>query len=308
MTSPQPPPAPWTLAGRVVATLHGQPVGGARIEASSLSATTDDDGRFTFSQASAPSGALQATINAPSYLARETSLGSPRGPQDLQIDLISLASPFSLSFYKQLVRDGLESPELLPLYRWTQPPRVSLHPFDDAGRPLPIEVMTVIREAVPRAVAEWSGGLFQGVTLEEVMVADWEEGWIVLHALRSQSSEVCGTAGFRYRDEGRIVMARVTLTVGKCSCGSRKVSPNTVSHEIAHAMGYWHVDGPHVLGPTGSGCSALEKAVITPLEAAHARIAYQRPPGNRDPDRDPNGFALATGGRARESRTVVCSQ
>jgi hypothetical protein len=311
MTSPQPPPPPpppWTLAGRVVATVHGQPVGGARIEASSLSATTDGDGRFTFSQASAPGCALQATINAPSYLSRETTLGSPRGPLDLQIDLIYLASPFSLRFYKQLVRDALESPELRPLYRWTQSPRVSLHPFDDAGRPLPIEVMTVIREAVPRAVAEWSGGLFQGVTLEEVMVADWEEGWIVLHALRSQSSEVCGTAGFRYRDEGRIVMASVTLTMGKCSCGSRKVSPNTVSHEIAHAMGYWHVDGPHVLGRAGGGCTSLEKQVITPLEAAHARIAYQRPPGNRDPDRDPNGFALATGGRTRESRTVRCPQ
>ena len=185
---------------------------------------------------------------------------------------------------------------------------MSLYPFDDGGRPLPLEVLATIRAAVPRAVAEWSGGLFEGVTLEETAVTDWEEGWIVLHAQRSQSSEFCGTASFRYRDAGRIVTARVNLTLDKCSCGSRKISPNTVSHEIAHAMGFWHVDGPHVLGPTGSGCSAFENEVITPLEAAHARIAYQRPPGNRDPDRDPNGFAMATPAGTRESRTVACPQ
>jgi hypothetical protein len=301
---------PSTAAASVdaISTVDGQPVSGARVEAASLSATTDGDGRFTLTQATAPASMLQATVAASSYMSRGTGLRWPRANQDLQIDLIPLKSPFSQTFYRQLVRDALESPDLLPVYRWTTRPRVALHPFDDAGRPLPPEVLATIRAAVPRAIAEWSGGLFQGVTLEETQVADGQEGWIVLHALRPQSSEFCGTATFAYIPPGRIATARVELTLDKCSCGSRKISTATVSHEIAHAMGFWHVQGPHVLNAEGSGCSSFENEVITPLEAAHARIAYQRPPGNVDPDSDPGDFNLAAGGAPRASRVIDCGR
>lgn len=258
------------------------------------------------SQASPPAGALPSSITATGYLERKTVIGWPRASPDVKLDLISLSSPFSLAFYRQLVRDALESAELGPLYRWTARPRVSLQPFDDGGGPVPPEVLATIRAAVPRAVAAWSGGLFDDVAAEDTAVADWAEGWIVLHVVREPSSASCGTGAFRYRGAGRIVTGRVTLTLDKCACGSRKISPNTVSHEIAHAMGYWHVDGPHILGPTGAGCSSFENEVITPLETAHALVAYRRPPGNMDPDRDPDGAALATDGSAGQSRPTVC--
>ena len=187
--APQPPQASGTLGGRVVTTINGQPIGGVRVEASALSATTDGDGRFTLSQSSAPTGALQATFSSSSHLTRETKLAWPRGSQELQIDLISLSSPFSLPFYRQLVRDALESSELLPVYRWTQRPRVSLYPFDDGGRPLPPEVLTTIRAAVPRAVAEWSGGLFEGVTLKKPLLLIGKKGGsCYTHSVRSPAS------------------------------------------------------------------------------------------------------------------------
>jgi hypothetical protein len=172
---------------------------------------------------------------------------------------------------------------------------------------VPTEVLETIRATIPRAVAAWSGGLFEGVQLEEVSMPDWSEGWIVLHVLRSRSSDVCGRGEFRYRGAGRIVTGRVELTLDKCSCGSRKISPNTVSHEIAHVMGFWHVEGRgHILGATGAGCSSFENEVITAKEADHARIAYRRPPGNLDPDRDPDGTMMATDGSAGQSRGIVC--
>lgn len=241
-------------------------------------------------------------------MARETGLAWPRATPEAQIDLIALAPPFSLGLYQQLVRDALESSELRPLYRWTTRPRVALYPFDDAGRPMPPEVVASIRSTVPRAIAAWSGGLFENVSVEEVQVPDWQEGWIVLHAVRPQSSDYCGLAGFRYRGDGQIVTARIELTLDKCACGSRKISPNTVAHELAHALGFSHAEGPYLLtSQAGDGCSSFENEVITPAEAVHARIAYSRPPGNLDPDRDPDNSAFSLREASiSDSRTVVC--
>lgn len=306
-TTPSPPPSLWTFSGQVLNTVSQNPVAGVAIQAGSLTATTDGDGRFTLSQASAPTGALRTSLSREGHLTRETGLAWPRATQDARIDMIALVPPFSLTLYKQLVRDALESSEPRPLYRWTTKPRVALYPFDDAGRPLPPEVLETIRASVPGAVAAWSGGTFEGVSLEEIQVPDWEEGWIVMHALRTESSEYCGRASFRYRGAGQIVTARVELTLDRCACGSRKISPNTVAHELAHALGFWHAEGPYLLtAQAGNGCSSFENELITPAEADHARIAYTRPPGNRDPDRDPDTFAAIEHGSVGHSRMVVC--
>jgi hypothetical protein len=48
--------------------------------------------------------------------------------------------------------------------------------------------------------------------------------------------------------------------------------------------------------------------VITAAEAFHARIAYSRPPGNKDPDVDPGGFRMITDGGVGRSRTISCGR
>jgi hypothetical protein len=306
-TSPPPAQQPsWTLAGQVLDSVSNRPVAGARIATASIEATTDADGRFTLSRSSAPTESLRASVTADGHIGREATLGWPRPTPDLLIDVISTSPPFSLKVYQQLVRNSLESTDLYPVYRWTTRPRVALVPFDDSGRPVPPEVLDTIRSTVPRAAAAWSGGAIENVTVEDIDVPDWQEGWIVVHILRQRSSEFCGLAQFRFRDPGRIVTARVELTLDKCSCGSRKISPNTISHELGHAMGFWHVAGRYVLAPVGgAGCSSFEGEVITPTEAMHAAIAYRRPPGNRDPDTDPDGSMLVTDGSLGQ-RTVIC--
>jgi hypothetical protein len=291
----------------VLGTLTDQPIAGAQVEVGSLSATTNEDGRFTLTQPVAPSAALRAKVNAAGYLVRETSVGWPRSSGEPLIDLIATTPPFSMTMYKQLVRDDLESDELFPIYRWTTRPRVSLHPFDDDGRPLPPHVLSLIRDVVPRAVAAWSGGRFTDVALEEVNTPDWEQGWIVLHVVRSRSSEYCGVATFRYLPPGEIVTGRAELTLDLCGCGSQRIPPSVISHEIAHAMGFWHVEqGRRIMAPQlRSACGSFEREVITDAEGFHARIAASRPTGNRDPDVDPDAFTLATDGGSGE-RTITC--
>jgi hypothetical protein len=58
----------------------------------------------------------------------------------------------------------------------------------------------------------------------------------------------------------------------------------------------FHVNGnEHVMAPViDGGCRAV---MPSPQEQFHAALVYARPRGNRDPDRDPGGFALARPGR-----------
>lgn len=93
-TSP-PPPAPtsWTLSGSVVATPSGEPVSGAVVQASELSATTSSDGRFTWTRASAPAGPIRTAVTADGFLRRETGIAWPRTGPDPRLDIIALAAP-----------------------------------------------------------------------------------------------------------------------------------------------------------------------------------------------------------------------
>lgn len=102
-------------------------------------------------------------------------------------------------------------------------------------------------------------------------------------------------------------MARVELTLDKCGCGSQRIAPSVIAHEIAHALGFAHVEqGRWIMAPRQrSQCGSFERDVITDTEAFHARLAYNRPPGNRDPDVDPEAFTLATDGGIGE-HTIAC--
>jgi len=60
------------------------------------------------------------------------------------------------------------------------------------------------------------------------------------------------------------------------SCGY--LVAGTFYHEVVHALGYWHASEGFSVG---NSCDTLLPNLIY-----HARIAYLRPVGNRDPDVD----------------------
>ncbi len=65
-------------------------------------------------------------------------------------------------------------------------------------------------------------------------------------------------------------------------------------HELGHVFGLGHaeLDFPNVMLRAGGGAEACDDAHFSPAERLHGRIAFSRPRGNEDPDRDPVGFVL----------------
>ena len=101
------------------------------------------------------------------------------------------------------------------------------------------------------------------------------------------SGTPCGTA-FIGRNPGTI-----TLYEDICACGSVKVPGTVVLHEVGHALGFFHVaDKGSVMYPAAPG--ACPPGVLSAAETYHASVAYSRPRGNTDPDRDPSSGAALT--------------
>ena len=86
----------------------------------------------------------------------------------------------------------------------------------------------------------------------------------------------------------------VTLTYDQpfCSCGSRKIDPDTVKHEFGHAMGLWHSGQVQDL-MSGFGASECDRN-ISGRELQYLDYLYRRPVGNTNPDNDPSSAARIT--------------
>lgn len=275
----------WSLTGRVVES-SGAPVAGATVEPDGLPAvTTAADGTFTIQRNTPPLSPVQLlAVTTSGFMTRHTYLGwrtTVGGGTD--IGLIRDAAPFSLGFYRQLVRNGYETPGTLQiLRRWTSAPRFYIRTVDeDTGRTVEPEVVALVQEWLHRAVGMWTGWAIPAVEIGPEARPE-QAGWIRVVFMRNVQ-DYCGRA-YVGRNPGEI-----TLALDACDCGSRKVGPDVVVHEVGHAMGFWHVDNPaSIMFPYVSG--ECRVAAVSEIERHHAGVAYQRPFGNTDIDRDPFPF------------------
>jgi hypothetical protein len=80
------------------------------------------------------------------------------------------------------------------------------------------------------------------------------------------------------------------MNYDRCPSACGRFAPETLAHEIGHALGFYHTSGGGGIMHTDRTrrCANLD---FSTEERAHAAVAYARPNGNRDVDLDPHGFA-----------------
>ena len=286
-TPPAPPPVVgWSVAGVLVDTVGKQPVGGAQLAPSwDLAAVaTGADGAFSLgATANPPTTPYRLTVSGSNLVSRELWVGWQPGVRSgITLDVIRDAAPFSMSFYRQLVRGTYDAEGApWPVLRWTGSPKFYVKTTDQNGRAIETEVLAALGNVLPGAVAAYSSGTLSVAAIETGPDERPEaKGWINISFRRSTSSEqYCGWASVG-ADPGSI-----TFT-DRCACGSNKVAGSLVYHEVGHALGFFHVsDESSVMYPYDDG--RCPPAVLSASEKHHVAIAYSRPRGNEDPDRDP---------------------
>lgn len=255
-TSPSPPTTPTRITGTITNTMTGAVVGSFSSDASTLP--------------------TRVSVTWPGYLTRDAWVRSATPT----VDLIQDAAPFSLAFYRQLVRNGFEAPSALqPVRVLTQAPSIYLQ-ADGLTAANVAALEQVARETVPAM----TGGRFS--------VASWESGstvrapvtgWIVAE-LVTDPNAACG------RSQVGQPAGHIWLNLRSGCRTAAGIDPSLFRHELGHALGFWHVlqEGLLMSVTQADGPSAAPR-IVSDLERYHATIAYHRPVGNTDVDVDPAG-------------------
>lgn len=273
------------MSGRVTAYGSAASVAGARVTPEGGTAVqTDASGGYRLSGTTpASSNPYKVTVEADGFLTREFYVRYQAGDRTgIDVNLIRQSPPFSLDFYRQLVRNDYERDNggLELVWRLEESPKFYVRTVDQRGRAVEAEVLGVVLPSIRKAVTDWTNGVLSVTTLETgTETRERTDGWVMVNITRDSRSPYCGRA---YVGSTR---GEIELVDDRCACGSTKISGTVVAHEVGHAMGFWHVDDrrnlmyPYVPGncPPGS-LSANEKY--------HSALAYARTRGNADPDSD----------------------
>ena len=266
--TPSPAPLQFSYTGRVIETLTGIPVTGATVTSGAISVQSESGGAFSLDLSVS---SARITVSAPGYLTRETTITTGR---DVAVDIIHDAPPFSLVFYRQMARNTWEGGTALQLYVLPVAPAFYLQ-----TKGLTSENISALAQTTRSMVAAFTGGRFAVTTFETgVETRAVRAGWIVIELIHDAAEWWCGKALVG------ATAGHIWMNTAHDACLVRgSLDEGVLSHEIGHALGFWHLDFQNALMHSEF---ELHHRTITDGERYHASIAYKRFAGNRDLDVD----------------------
>jgi hypothetical protein len=264
-----------------------------------------------------PAGTLFATMTSPGYLTRETVIQVASASSSVSMDMIANTPPFSLDFYRQFARGGLDAPlALQALKPWTVPPAFFIRTVtQDTGETVTSPIITGITRVILQSVPELTGGRLSARIETGSDDRSVQTGFVIIHFVHDRalipgqpsgfevgglvagSSTVGGNAGLITLQYDPAIDAQGLYN--PLACESFTVV--TMDHEIVHAMGFYHTATTFDDFHSGVGCPGGGRPERVRY---HAAIAYSRPPGNLDPDRDLSTYYSVNGYRLQAMRLL----
>lgn len=272
-----------SISGTVVRYGDQTPIPGVALLLAGISSTTDAQGRFTINGVP-DSGSGAITAQPAGYIFRASPFALSTQRTGVVLDLIQDASPFSLPFYRSLVRNGYESTQLQPTKPWTVSPNFYVKTtVEGSTAVLSDELLENLRTLFANSIPELTGGRLQMGAFESgATVRAPEPGWVLVTFYSQLSVFGQSTVG---GNSGSMVM-RHFLSSNANTNPNNCYSPEiyVADHEITHVMGYYHTPDVLVDSFSGTGCPGSGRPAHTRY---HAALMYSRPSGNTDPDVDP---------------------
>lgn len=288
-----------SLTGRATNAVTGAGVGGVTIRVAELgNAVADATGNFTLAS-EVVDGTYRLTASGAGVVERQTSLVFPG-----QVFTLSLIpTGFNTQAFDQFAR-SLSQPDVLE--RWLEAPALIIEtalldraasinatglPQDTLLASADQQSEAAINEVVAqftRALPLLTGGQFTAfsavsaqTTAPGAEVSSVNLGAITVVRYARGAGECRGFGQIAPNSENVVVAGRVGLEVCTTPLG-----PSVAAHELGHALGFGHVTG------AASVMTATVTVDVTEFDRQAAAIAYQRAPGNRAPDVDPETFTV----------------
>jgi hypothetical protein len=308
--TPTPGPQSGTLTGRVVGTVNEDPLTGVRVTVQGKSATTDSNGRFTFSGIT--NGTLGVTVDESSKnYPRVMAVTVTSGNRSITVDAFEKGGAFNLKFYQELARGNHPNERnIYQTHRWTNstPPTFYIDTEASATADGKIDdnqiqrVKNVIRQIVP----VFTGNFYpSSVTIKTKDFYSLAFGvdvpantYVISFDDTLMAQEAFGITetdpDFVSPDTSSINRTIVRL-VDDMSFYTRGgiTFEEVVAHEMGHGFGYRHTSTLYLrsvmvaIGEFGG--------LYSEADQLYMRIMYSRPAGNRDIDIDPVPGAKLTG-------------
>lgn len=284
--APQPPPPSWEVSGYVASVVDNGTVPGASIAWGANRSTSEGNGYYMLRGGDAET--LPLTVSANGYVTREAYMRAD-GQRSVNIELIP-TNGFPMALFRQMGRNALEQPTaLLPLKRWTVNPNIHIENFwRDTGAPIAQSRLDYFANEIRRAIPLLTDGKLQAGEIRiDGEVWQMVPGYMSVHFDHSATWSTVGD------NPGMVQFG------GDDPCNS-----TMVMHEFGHSMGLWHA-GPRPTVMGGGILASCSPTFLTPDEQLVTRLLYARPPGNIEPDKDPQGTVFLATGPGSDSRSGV---